>query len=119
MLIDHSPFPNPKKKIAFTQSRHGGTVVIFTNLAKAWAEFTAIPEDDEALVPYFGEALAAQLAEDIAPSIITNNYFKVKEGFMNDIRLAISEAIAEDIQKQPEQEVVYSPFMEARNRFGY
>lgn len=89
---------------------------IHTNLPDAWAEYTMRPSSEAALPTHFGRALATQLALDIAPTIITNNYVKMKDVLLRDAKIEISKQIAIDISLRPEPVNSDSPFIRARDR---
>lgn len=95
---------------------NSGGYDIHTNIPNAWAEYTAVPPEDGPYMDHFARALAAMLAMDIAPSIITNNYAKMKDVFLKEARNEISEQIAYDITLAPEAEIPDSPFIRARYR---
>ena len=106
-------------KVGFSQGRAGNSVVIYTNMPKAWAKYTATPDENEAFVSQVADALAAQLTLLCAPAIITNNYLKIKAQLNIDMKNIISNAIAEDIQKQPDDSKDYSPVVHTRIRYDY
>lgn len=87
---------------------------IYTNVGKAHAEYTRKLDVDRGFPNHFGRAFAAQLAMDIAPSIITNNFSKVKDLFMKEARNEISKQIAVDLAKKPQTPTSESPFYRAR-----
>jgi len=87
---------------------------IHTVIPNAWAEYTVRPPENGPYMDHFARALAAMLAMDMAPSIITNNYIKMKDVFLKEARNEISEQIALDISLRPEPPVSYSPFLRAR-----
>jgi hypothetical protein len=102
------------QKIPYEQVSTASGILINTNLVKAWAEYTARPSEGEALISYFAEAVACQLAVRCAPAIITNNWLKIKSEFLRDARNKISLQIATDITKQPAEQSYYFPFSRAR-----
>lgn len=93
-----------------------GGYEIHTNVPNAYAEYTCRIPDGESFVDHFGRALAAQLAVDIAPSIITNNYIKMKDVFLRESKNEINEQIANDITLSPRPQFSESPFIRARRR---
>lgn len=92
----------------------GASPSIYSNTKNAHAKYTAKIPDTIALPNHFGRSLAAQLSIDIAPSLITNNFGKVRDTLnssaMNDIHLGI----AQDLGKQPLLQDSLSPFLRAR-----
>lgn len=107
------------KKFDFTQARVGNTVVIFTNIPNAWAKYTALPDENESFPSYIADAIAANLAMRAAPAIITNNYMKIKDALRAELKNTISESIAIDLQKQPDNSQDYSPTIHARIKYDY
>lgn len=90
---------------------------IHTNVPDAHAEYTCKIPDGSLYVDHFGRAVAAQLAMDIAPSLITNNYIKMKKELLADAKADISEQIADDITLAVSPRDAESPFIRARRRF--
>ena len=89
-------------------------LLIYTNIGQAWAEYTlAIPQGYH-FPNHFGRALAAQLALDIAPQLITNNFAKVKSVLISDAKTEINDQIAEDINRKPRPETSKSRFARVR-----
>lgn len=96
----------------FYDSTHG--YVIHTNVYNAYAEYTVRVADVGPFLNHFARAFAAQLALDIAPQVITNNYFKVKEVLRRDLKNEIAEQMAEDISLNPAPIPSDSPFVRVR-----
>ena len=92
---------------------------IHTNVPNAWAEYTCTIPDGSGYIEHFGRAFAAQLAIDIAPSIITNNWVKMKDAFLKEAKTEISGQISIDIALSPMPVNADSPFIRARNSRGY
>lgn len=88
--------------------------LIYTDVQDAYAKYTTRLPDSIAFPNYFGRAFAAQLALDIAPSLITNNFGKVRDTLYISAKNDISLGIAEDLGRQPLQEDSLSPFIRAR-----
>jgi hypothetical protein len=88
--------------------------LIYSNTPDAHAKYTVRIPDTIAMPNHFGRALAAQLSMDIAPSLITNNFPKVRDSLNADARIDISMGIAEDLGRQPQMEDSLSPFIRAR-----
>lgn len=93
-----------------------GTPIFYSNVANAHAKFTTRVPDTILMPNHFGRALSAQLAMDIAPSLITNNYAKIKQTFDTDARVDITRGISDDLGRQPLPEDSLSPFHRARLR---
>lgn len=103
-------------KIRWEQEyQSSGAVRIRTNLPDAWAHYTIKPADSFSFPSHFGRALAAQLAIEIAPSLITNNFPKIKQTIASELRSEVDEGIAVDMGKQPRRLESYSPFVLARH----
>jgi hypothetical protein len=92
----------------------GASPSIYSNTKNAHAKYTVKIPETMAMPNHFGRALAAQLSIDIAPSLITNNFGKVRDTLnsaaINDIHLGI----AQDLGRQPLQLDSLSPFHRAR-----
>jgi hypothetical protein len=89
-------------------------ILIYSNVIDAHAKYTTRIPDNIAMPTHFGRALAAQLSMDIAPSLITNNFGKVRDTLNSDARIDISRGIADDLGRQPQPEESLSPFIRAR-----
>jgi len=96
----------------FYDATHG--YVIHTNVFNAFAEYTVRLASTGPFINHFARAFAAQLALDIAPSVITNNYYKVKEELKRDLRNEMSEQMAEDISLNVAPTPSESPFIKVR-----
>jgi hypothetical protein len=90
--------------------------LIYSNTPDAHAKYTVRIPDNIAMPNHFGRALAAQLSMDIAPSLITNNFGKIRDTLNADARIDISRGIADDLGRQPQMEESLSPFIRARHR---
>lgn len=87
---------------------------ILTNVGDAYARYTRLIDEGEAMPNHFGRALAAQLALDIAPSIITNNFAKVKNVLVTDAERRINDGIAADLNRKPRPVASDSRFVRVR-----
>lgn len=103
------------QKIAFEPVYTVSGYDIHTSIPFAYAEYTVRPPSAGPYMDHVGRAIAAQLAMDMAPSIITNNYIKIKDVFLREARNEISAQIAYDITLRPEPKMPDSPFIRARN----
>jgi hypothetical protein len=90
--------------------------LIYSNTPDAHAKYTVRIPDNIAMPNHFGRALAAQLSMDIAPSLITNNFGKIRDTLNADARIDISMGIADDLGRQPQMEDSLSPFIRARHK---
>lgn len=87
---------------------------IYCDIADAYGRYTVRLNDDFAFPTHFGRALAAQLSMDIAPSLITQNYAKIKDVLNTGARNDINLAIANDMGRQPMKDNSESPFLRIR-----
>jgi len=92
-----------------------GAIRIRTNLVDAWAKYTVAVDETYSFPSHFGRALAAQLALEIAPSLITNNFPKIKATLASEVMSEVNEGIADDMGRQPRRLESYSPFVLARH----
>jgi len=91
-------------------------ILIYANIDEAWAEFTRKHDADSDYPTYFARAVACQLAMDAAPSIITNNYAKMKDTLLRESKTDMSNQIAMDMSRVPQPLEAPSPFLRARTR---
>lgn len=104
-----------KEKFKFREVFNGaGSRLIYTDVELAHGEYTTRINDDFAFPTHFGRGLAHLLALDIAPSLITNNFPKVKEALMATSSNELSKAIAFDLGRETLQEDSPSPFISCR-----
>jgi hypothetical protein len=87
---------------------------IQTDVPDAHGKYTVRIPDSIAMPNHFGRALAAQLSMDIAPSLITNNFGKVRDTLNDKAMMDITFGIADDLGRQPQLEDSLSPFIRAR-----
>lgn len=92
----------------------GGARRIYTNVNSAHGEYTVRLPEDIAFPTHFGRALSAQLALDIAPQLITNNFGKVKNELFTSAKSDITLGIAADLGREPQLGDSPSPFIAAR-----
>lgn len=112
LFFDRMEYEDQKRK--WIQAYDVSGKLIYSNIGNAYGEYTVDVPDDSAFPTHFGRGLSAQLALDIAPFIITNNFSKVKQVLVDDAKLALSQSMAIDISMQPLQEASDSPFLRAR-----
>lgn len=101
-------------KIRWQEVYSSSGVKIHTDLGNAFAKYTVNINSDFGFPTHFGRYWAAQLAEDIASSLITNNYAKVKSMLMSELSQRKSSAIADDMGRQPRPLDPPSPFVSIR-----
>lgn len=114
MFSNRRQYEDEKEKWQQVYSSTGG--LIYSNTIDAHAKYTVRISDNIAMPNHFGRALAAQLSMDIAPSLITNNFPKVRDTLNADARIDISRGIADDLGRQPQMEDSLSPFIRVRHR---
>lgn len=95
------------------------TQVLYTNVKEAWGIVVVKPSETEGFPISFGMALAARLAMAIAPQMITNNYFQVKDKLKEACDQQESEAVANDIMRVPQRQPQYSESLALRDQFDY
>lgn len=93
--------------------------VLYTNVKEAWGIVVVKPSELEGFPISFGMALAARLAMAIAPQLITNNYFQVKDKLKEACDQQESEAVANDIMRVPQRQPQYSESLALRDQFDY
>lgn len=93
-----------------------GERLLYTNVERAHGEYTTRLSEEIAFPSHFGRGLSHQLALDIAPSLITNNFPKVKAALMDAARYEISRAMASDLGRQTLLQDSPSPFFATRLR---
>lgn len=79
----------------------GVNKTVVTNVDDAHAKFTVELSQEIDAPDHFGEAVAAILSLKIAPSLIANNFAKLKQDIMDSVENDISTAIATDLGKEP------------------
>lgn len=102
------------QKIPWTEIIIGTSRLLYTNLDRAHAEYTAQMPENSVFPTHFGKALAALLSKDIAPSLITSNYPKVSGTLNSEADNAIDHGIADDLARQPQFTNAESSFVRAR-----
>jgi len=102
------------QKLRWQQIYSGSGQSIQTDIYNAHAKYTTRVLESIAFPTHFGRAFAAQLSMDIAPSLITNNFGKVRDTLNSSARIDITLGIADDLGRQPLMEDSPSPFLRAR-----
>lgn len=102
--------------IDFREFLIGGSLRIHTDLKQAWCEYTKELSEDDLVPKYFGKGLAAHLAMEIAPSLITGKYAQIKQLLMKENDDRVGESMAIDLTRSPRRKDPASPFERARNR---
>lgn len=106
----------PEQKIPWQDIYDVSHTHLYCDLSQAWARYTKTVLVSDSVPNHFGRYWAGQLAKDIAPSIITNNFAKVKNVFEGQVERAMDNAIATDLTRSPENSVVIPRFIAARNK---
>lgn len=102
------------QKAKFQTIYSSSSIKIVTNIDDAHARYTVrIPVDNQVPV-YFGRALSAQLAWDIAPMLITNNFPKIRDSLARDLADEITLGMAQDEGTQPQMDNAPNPFVMSR-----
>lgn len=103
------------QKLDFEEVFSGaGERLIYTNVPRAHGKYTTRLSENYAFPPHFGRGLSHQLALDIAPSLITNNFPKVKQALITTAENELSKAIAFDLGRQTLKKDSPTPFYAAR-----
>jgi len=119
-IITDETFSKKQLMLPYKIERYdSNTIVVYTNVPHAWGIITYIPGENDGFDLNFGSALAASIAEKVAPAIITNNYFKIKDALIRDIRIIISDAVANDASLFPLHDTNTSEGVVFRNSFDY
>lgn len=93
-----------REDVRYFEERYVGTdVLIYTCVQNASAKYTQKFSENAKFPFYFGRAVAGQLALDIGPAIITNNWPKVMNAVTNMAYNEVSAGIAEDIARSPQK----------------
>lgn len=98
----------------FEEAYDDAGTLIYTNIGDACARYTKRVADSYAFPNHFGRALSAQLALDMAPSLITNNFGKVRNLLITDAEREINKGISDDLNRKPRPEDSQSKFVRAR-----
>lgn len=118
-IADYS-FSRPNLMNRFSIERWDPTKqVIYSHVRKAWAVIIEIPEANEGFDVNMGMSLAARIALAIAPEMITNNYFAIKDKLKEDCDQQISNAQANDAQQTPQREPQYAQSLAIRDAYDY
>lgn len=98
----------------FEERVFGNMRLIYTNVSDAYAKYTEKIEENSTFPSSFGRALAAQLALDMGPQLITSNWPKVANAINSLAFNTISKGIADDIAKSPQKKFAESPLVRVR-----
>ena len=104
----------PDQETPFTVMTFGTTNLIYCNTPNAHAVYTERMPENSSFKTYFGKALAAQLSKDIGPSLITNNWPKVRDAVNASADSDISQGIAYDLTLSPQKQEAPCPLVRAR-----
>lgn len=102
--------------IDFKEYLIGGQIQIHTDLRDAYCQYTKQLNEDDGVPNYFGKGLAAHLAMEIAPSLITGKYAQIKQLLKKENDDRIGNSMAIDISRSPRPKDPPSPFERERNR---
>lgn len=89
-------------------------LVYYSNVPFAWAEITRAIDPLGPWPEHFARATACQWALDSAPSLITNNFARIRASLTSELRNEITQQIALDLSNNPEPDDAESPFLAAR-----
>lgn len=104
-----------KEKLKFREVYNGsGARIIYTDIPRAHGEYTVRLPEDMAFPTHFGFGLSHLLALDIAPSLVTNNFVKIKDALISTSKIEVSSAIADDLGREPQLEDSPCSFISAR-----
>lgn len=81
---------------------NNSTSRILCNVDKAWGQYTRRIMEDEDVPNYFGNAVAAQLALDIAPALILDKFAAIKNTLKDALENDIGRAISYDSGRKPD-----------------
>lgn len=90
---------------------------VWCDVENAHAEYTVNIDDDYNFPNYFAKGLSYQLAQDIGPKLITQNWPKVMQNLIPLYKNEIDKAMAKDIAHQPDMPEYQSSFIRVRG--GY
>jgi len=90
---------------------------IWSDVSEAHAEYTVALGDNYDFPIYFARGLAYQLAIDIGPKLITQNWPKIVQNIMPMYQSEMQKAIAKDIAHQPENYEGNSSFINVRGSY--
>lgn len=117
-LAENGCFPNRNQyeyeKVKWKEINKGTSIVIWTNIVAAHAEYTLRVHEDAQFPSHFTRAAAAQLAMDAGKEIVTNNWGKIRDTLGPDWKNEISDSIAYDLARQPQQDDSPNPFVAIR-----
>jgi hypothetical protein len=102
------------QKIYFQEKFIGASQRILTNLQDAYAVYTTQLSEDAPFPNHFAKGFSYQLAMDIGPQLITNNWPKVKDTLIPLAKNEISEAIAKDLGRAVLKQDAPNQFLAAR-----
>ena len=102
------------QKIPFQEQFVGASRRVLTNLEDAYADYTTELSEDGPFPSHFAEGLGYQLALDIGPQLITNNWPKVQSTLIPLAKNEISEAIAKDMGRTTLKQDAPNTFLAAR-----
>lgn len=86
----------------FLEVYDGSLKLLYTNVKNAHVEYTRRIDENDIMPRHFGDGLAALLSYRIAPSLILNNYPKVRDTLNAEAWNDVHAAIADDLNRQPQ-----------------
>ena len=104
--------------VPYSEVMRSQSLKILTDLDDAWAEYTVMLNEDDGMPSHFAKGLAAYIAMEIAPAVITENFTKVMRGLDLERQLnkRMGEAMAIDLSRVPPRKDPESPFVQARRK---
>ena len=102
-------------EVYFREVDVNGVNQIHTHADGPYCEYTRNPGIDASFSGSFARLVAAILAKDAGPGIITNNFAKLQSRLEKNIMDWRSQAIAEDVVRRPQQSYPESPFIKVRS----
>jgi hypothetical protein len=104
----------PEQKLPFEERHIGMQILLYTNVRNAHILYTAAMDENSVFPTHFAKSWSAQWAVDIAPSLITNNYPKVRDTLDSDAYNDLAKGIADDLIRTPQYTYAKSPLITTR-----
>lgn len=105
-----------ESKIQFEEILTGTGMTIHADIELAHAKYTRNLDPLGGFPEYFGRGFAAHMSLEVGPSLVTNNFGKVKNTLNEEAQNRIANAISIDLGRKPRPRDPQSPFHSARNR---
>lgn len=116
VIIDQDYDEYPDDKYTWDEPLVGGGLQIHTNVPDARVMYTQRLSEDSVFPSHFARAMAAQLALDIAPSLITANFPAVQSKLSKGASDSLTAGVAFDMGRRPAPKNPAPPFYSARYR---